>query len=104
MIFISTSWLILISFFQIEQRNHENQWNATSAVRQVSERLIEQFSANERSLPRERALDIRDVAQRLLSSLAHSHMEQFDFQEPVILLAGGSHRDITGGDPGKSVW
>ncbi len=73
--------------FQIEQEITENQWNATSAVRQVSERLIEQFSAMSDPYLRERALDIRDVAQRLLSSLAHSHMEQFDFQEPVILLA-----------------
>ena len=73
--------------FQIEQEITENQWNATSAVRQVSERLIEQFSAMSDPYLRERALDIRDVAQRLLSSLAHSQMEQFDFQEPVILLA-----------------
>ncbi len=72
---------------QIELEITENQWNATSAVRQVSERLIAQFSTMNDPYLRERALDIRDVAQRLLSSLAHSHMEQFDFQEPVILLA-----------------
>ena len=73
--------------FQIEQEITENQWNATSAVRQVSERLIAQFSAMSDPYLRERALDIRDVAQRLLSSLAHRHMDQFDFKEPVILLA-----------------
>ena len=73
--------------FQIEQEVTENQWNATSAVRQVSERLIAQFSAMSDPYLRERALDIRDVAQRLLSCLAHRHMDQFDFKEPVILLA-----------------
>lgn len=72
---------------QIELEITENQWNATSAVRQVSERLIAQFSAMSDPYLRERSLDIRDVAQRLLSCLAHSHMDQFDFQEPVILLA-----------------
>lgn len=73
--------------YQIEQEIVEQKWNASSAVRQVSERLIAQFSAMNDPYLRERALDIRDVAQRLLSTLAHNHMEQFDFSEPVILLA-----------------
>lgn len=72
---------------QIEQEILENHWNAASAVRQVSEQLIKQFSVMTDTYLKERALDIRDVAQRLLSALAHSHKDQFDFKEPVILLA-----------------
>lgn len=32
-------------------------------------------------------MDVRDVAQRLLSRLVHSQIDEFDFDEPVVLLA-----------------
>ena len=56
----------------------QQHWTAASAVRRVSERLIEQFSAMSDGYLKERALDVRDLAQRLLSRLSHSHIEQFD--------------------------
>jgi phosphotransferase system enzyme I (PtsP) len=36
---------------------------------------------------KDRAADVKDVAQRLLSKLAHSQVEFFDFSKPVILVA-----------------
>lgn len=72
---------------KIEDAIITEHWNAASAVRTVSEQLISQFSAMSDPYLRERALDIRDVAQRLLSCLAHSYNEQFNFDSPIILLA-----------------
>lgn len=72
---------------QIEAEILEEGWTASSAVRRVSERFIAQFAAMNDGYLRERAVDVRDVAQRLLSRLVHSQIEDFDFDEPVILLA-----------------
>lgn len=72
---------------QIEQAIHQEKWSAASAVRQVTERFIAQFEAMSDPYLRERALDLRDVAQRLLSRLAHSHHEEYQFDEPVVLMA-----------------
>ena len=72
---------------QIEQEILEHGWNAASAVRRVSERFISQFSAMGDTYLRERAVDVRDVAQRLLSRLAHSQMDDIEFAEPVVLIA-----------------
>ena len=72
---------------QIEAEILHEGWSAATAVRRVSERFISQFKAMKDSYLKERAVDVRDVAQRLLSSLAHSHIEEFDFDEPVVLLA-----------------
>jgi len=72
---------------QIEAEILEEGWTASSAVRRVSERFIAQFAAMNDAYLRERAVDVRDVAQRLLSRLVHSQIEDFDFDEPVILLA-----------------
>lgn len=71
----------------IREAISQQHWTAASAVRRVSERLIEQFSAMSDGYLKERALDVRDLAQRLLSRLAHSQIEQFEFAEPVVVLA-----------------
>ncbi|MGL4205494.1 MAG: phosphoenolpyruvate--protein phosphotransferase [Aeromonadaceae bacterium] len=72
---------------QIEEAIFQEQWSAASAVRRTSERFIEQFASMSDAYLRERALDVRDVAQRLLSRLVHSQIDEFDFDEPVVLLA-----------------
>ncbi len=59
-------------------------WSASSAVKLIAEEMIAACSGENR---KERALDIRDLAQRLLSRLAHSSLEEFAFSEPVILIA-----------------
>ncbi len=71
----------------IREAISQQHWTAASAVRRVSERLIDQFSAMSDPYLKERALDVRDLAQRLLSRLSHSHAEQFEFTEPVVVLA-----------------
>lgn len=72
---------------QIETEILSHGWVASSAVRIVSERFIEQFLGMADSYLRERAVDVRDVAQRLLSRLSHSQIDEFEFDEPVVLLA-----------------
>lgn len=72
---------------QIEEGILQEHWSAASAVRRTSERFIEQFATMSDAYLRERALDVRDVAQRLLSRLVHSQIDEFDFDEPVVLLA-----------------
>lgn len=72
---------------QIELEIRREGWSAAAAVRLVSERFIQQFSGMSDNYLRERAVDVRDVAQRLLSRLVHSQIDVFDFDEPVVLIA-----------------
>lgn len=72
---------------QIELEIRREGWNAASAVRLVSERFIQQFGTMSDNYLRERAVDVRDVAQRLLSRLVQSQIDVFDFDEPVVLIA-----------------
>ncbi len=68
----------------VDTKIYEDNWTASSAVKLVAEDIIAQKI--EQGL-KEETLDVRDLAQRLLSRLAHSYLDEFDFTEPVILLA-----------------
>jgi phosphotransferase system, enzyme I, PtsP len=68
----------------VDDKIYNESWTASSAVKIIAEDLIKQKLDDNL---KEEALDIRDLAQRLLSRLAHSYLEEFDFTEPVILLA-----------------
>lgn len=60
---------------------------AKSAIKQVAQEYIAQFEKMTDPYLRERAVEIRDVAQRLLYHLTKSKEEQQDYSEPVILVA-----------------
>jgi phosphotransferase system enzyme I (PtsP) len=62
---------------------YNENWTASSAVKLHSDKMIAQLGEHQK----EEAVNIRDLAQRLLSRLAHSYLEEFDFTEPVVLLA-----------------
>ena len=68
----------------VDQKIYDESWCASSAVKLVTEDLIKNKEA---AGQKEEALSINDLAQRILSRLAHSYLEDFDFSEPVILLA-----------------
>lgn len=69
---------------EVDSKIYDESWSASSAVKIIAEKIIaEKLQDN----LKEEALDVRDLAQRLLSRLAHSYLEEFDFTEPVILLA-----------------
>ena len=61
----------------------EEHLTAVSAIKKVAESYISQQQAGKISSD----LDIRDLAQRLISRLTHSNIDEFNFDEPVILLA-----------------
>lgn len=63
---------------------YDQSWSASSAVKIIAEQLVSQRLQDGK---KEEALDVKDLAQRLLSRLAHSYLDEFDFTEPVILLA-----------------
>lgn len=75
----------LISAVEIQIKR--NKLCAQSAIKQVAEEYIKQFENMTDPYLRERAVEIRDVAQRLLYHLTKSKEEQQRFDEPVILVA-----------------
>lgn len=68
----------------VDEKIFSEKWSASSAVKIIADEYIEERNKAER---KEEALAIRDLAQRLFSRLAHSTLDDFDFKEPVILLA-----------------
>ncbi len=68
----------------VDQKIYDAHWSASSALKLVTEEII---AEKEKHGLKEEALNIKDLAQRILSRLAHSYLEEFDFKEPVILLA-----------------
>lgn len=68
----------------VDQKIYGENWAASSAVKLVAEEYIK---AKEEQELVDDALGLRDLARRLLSRLAHNYLEEFDFTEPVILLA-----------------
>ena len=71
----------------IEDEIMKNGWTASSAVRITAEQIIAKYEGMKDAYMRERTLDVRDVAQRLLSGLSHSEVDEFDVTEPVIVVA-----------------
>lgn len=72
---------------EIDQKIMGDSLYATAAVKLVCEKYINKFKEMEDPYFKDRAADVKDVAQRLLSKLAHSQVEFFDFSKPVILVA-----------------
>ncbi|SIR23878.1 phosphotransferase system, enzyme I, PtsP [Aeromonas sp. RU39B] len=70
----------------IRQRIGEG-WSAVSAIKMVSENLMARFGAMKDPYLRERASDIKDIAQRLISRLVQNEPEHLAIQEPVVLVA-----------------
>ena len=70
-------------------REQINDYNlrASSAVKVVAESYIKQFDAMHNSYLRERAADIRDVAQRLLYYITQQVEEKIEFPDKLILVA-----------------
>ena len=68
----------------VDYKIYNESWSASSAVKLVGDVLIK--DKNDQGL-KEEALNIVDLVQRLLSRLAHGYLEEFDFNEPIILLA-----------------
>ncbi|PSJ39311.1 phosphoenolpyruvate--protein phosphotransferase [Zobellella taiwanensis] len=62
-------------------------WSAGSAVKRVCEKQIAQFANMADPYLRERAADIRDLGQRLLTRLIHEDEGPLALFEPVILVA-----------------
>ncbi len=60
---------------------------AVSAVKLVCQEYISRLSEGDSKYMQERAVDIRDVAQRLLSKLAHNQAQSYDLDTPIILVA-----------------
>ena len=71
----------------IDREIMENGLQATSAVKIICEQYIDKFNNLEDAYLKERAADVKDVAQRLLAKLAHGQVEFYDFSKPIILVA-----------------
>lgn len=71
----------------ISHRITQEGWTAISAVKLISEALMGRFSAMKDAYFRERASDIKDIAQRIIGRLAQSEPDHIHVSEPVILVA-----------------
>lgn len=78
----------------IEELLASSGMNAETAVQQVTEKLVSMFEAMEDEYMRERAADLRDVGQRILSCLLGLEPKTTTVGEPVILIA----HDLTPSD------
>ncbi|GHA08463.1 phosphoenolpyruvate--protein phosphotransferase [Oceanisphaera arctica] len=74
-------------FIGLIREQIERGWIAGSAVKRVCEKQIAQFSVMSDPYLRERAADIRDLGQRLLTRLIHEDEGLLTLAEPIILVA-----------------
>ncbi|MGO4998067.1 phosphoenolpyruvate--protein phosphotransferase [Oceanisphaera sp. W20_SRM_FM3] len=76
-------------FIALIRQQIDQGWIAGSAVKRICEQQIAQFSHMSDPYLRERASDIRDLGQRLLTRLIHEDegMHSLSLDEPVILVA-----------------
>lgn len=76
-------------FIALIRQQIDQGWIAGSAVKRICEQHIAQFSHMSDPYLRERAADIRDLGQRLLTRLIHEDegMHSLSLDEPVILVA-----------------
>lgn len=74
-------------FIGLIREEIERGWIAGSAVKRVCEKQIAQFSVMSDPYLRERAADIRDLGQRLLTRLIHEDDGLLTLDEPIILVA-----------------
>ncbi|MFM4825307.1 phosphoenolpyruvate--protein phosphotransferase [Aeromonas bivalvium] len=71
----------------IRNKVSKEHWTAVSAVKLVSDRLIDQFKGMKDPYLQERSTDVKDIAQRLISRLVQNEPEHFTIGEPVVLVA-----------------
>jgi len=71
----------------IEAQIKEHKLTAKSAIKRVAETYIKQFESMEDTYLKERAVEIRDVGQRLLYHLTKHNDEKQNFSEGIILVA-----------------
>ena len=71
----------------IRNKVSKEHWTAISAVKIISDRLIDQFKGMKDPYLRERSTDVKDIAQRLISRLVQDEPEQLTIGEPVVLVA-----------------
>ncbi|WP_116475071.1 phosphoenolpyruvate--protein phosphotransferase [Zobellella maritima] len=74
-------------FMGLIREDIERGWTAGSAIKRVCEKQIAQFTAMSDPYLRERAADVRDLGQRLLTRLIHEDDGPLALSEPVILVA-----------------
>ncbi len=65
----------------------EQKLMAVSAVKQICEEMIARLSDGDSKYMQDRTVDVKDVAQRLLSKLSHSQVQSYDLNTPIILVA-----------------
>lgn len=65
----------------------ENGYNAEYAVAMIKEKYLQMFAAMEDEYLKARALDIRDISERLLEALQGRGKLQTEHEEPVILVS-----------------
>ncbi|MBQ8708606.1 MAG: phosphoenolpyruvate--protein phosphotransferase [Succinivibrionaceae bacterium] len=65
----------------------EQKLMAVSAVKLVCQEMISQLATGGSRYLQDRAVDIKDVAQRILSKLAHNQAAKYNLDSPVILVA-----------------
>ncbi len=71
----------------IRNKVSKEHWTAVSAVKLISDRLIEQFKGMKDPYLQERSTDVKDIAQRLISRLVQNEPEHISIGEPVVLVA-----------------
>ncbi|MGL5030952.1 MAG: phosphoenolpyruvate--protein phosphotransferase [Aeromonas sp.] len=71
----------------IRNKVSKEHWTAVSAVKLISDRLIEQFKGMKDPYLQERSTDVKDIAQRLISRLVQNEPEYIAIGEPVVLVA-----------------
>jgi len=71
----------------IETQIKENRLTAKSAVKKIAEDYIQQFESMSDPYLKDRAVEIRDVGQRLLYHLTNTNEEKHDYPEGIILVA-----------------
>jgi phosphotransferase system enzyme I (PtsP) len=88
----------------IRNKVSKEHWTAISAVKLISDRLIEQFKGMKDPYLRERSTDVKDIAQRLISRLVQDEPEQLTIGEPVVLVADEVTATILAEIPRVSEW
>ncbi|HGY5295306.1 TPA: phosphoenolpyruvate--protein phosphotransferase [Aeromonas salmonicida] len=71
----------------IRNKVSKEHWTAVSAVKLISDRLIDQFKGMKDPYLQERSTDVKDIAQRLISRLVQNEPEHITVGEHVVLVA-----------------
>jgi phosphotransferase system enzyme I (PtsI) len=72
---------------EIEHKIKEEQKNAECIIKQVSDRLVNEFLSVDDDIIRERAIDLRDIANRVIDILLGRRRHKIAPNEPSILIA-----------------